>query len=118
MDIHNYKRRFERQVELLKEDPEIISKNKEVALNFKNYLISEGIGFGKIERYIMDLRKFSRMLGKSFEEAKKEDIRRVLGELEQTDLSAETKKGFKIMVRKLYRFIYGIEEKGVYPEQV
>lgn len=118
MDIHNYKKRFERQIELLKEDKDILKENKKTSLRFKDYLISEGIGFGKIERYISDIRKFSKILRKPIEKADKTDIRRVMAEIEQTNLSPESKKGFKIMVRKLYRFVREIDEKGVYPEEV
>lgn len=118
MDIHNYKRQYERQVELLKEDPKILELNKDTSLKFKDYLISEGIGLAKIGRYLLDLRKFSKMLNKPFKEANKSDLRHVIAELEQSKLAPESKKCFKIMVRKLYRFIYDIDEKGIYPECV
>lgn len=118
MDIHNYKRRFERTLQRIEEDKTISQKNKEVMFKFKDYCLSEGIGVAKIERYLGDVVKYSKMLKKAFPEANKEDIRRVVAELEQTDLSAETKKCFKIMLRKLYRLIEGIDEKGVYPERV
>ncbi len=110
MDIHNFKRNFERIVNRIKESEDISKENKEIILNFKNYLLSENIGTAKIERYLSDLMKYSRMLDKSFEKASKEDIRRVIGEINQTNLAEETKKGFKIMLRKLYRFIEGIDD--------
>ena len=117
MDIHNYKKLFERTLERI-EQLDIPKDNKKVIFGFKNYLLSEGIGIAKINRYLHDLIKYSKMLNKTFSDANKEDIRKVIAELEQTDLSAETKKSFKIMLRKLYRFIRGIDEKGVYPEEV
>lgn len=112
-DIHNYKQSFERAIERIKENQVISEENKEIILNFKDYLLSEGIGLAKIGRYLCDLIKLSRMLRKTFSEADKEDLRHVVAELEQTNLAAETKKGFKIMLRKLYRFIRGVEEKGI-----
>ena len=118
MDIHNYKKLFERTLERVKESKEISEENKRIIVGFKDYLLSEGIGIAKINRYLQDLIKLSKMLNKTFSDANKEDIRKVIAELEQTDLSAETKKSFKIMLRKLYRFIRGIDEKGVYPEEV
>lgn len=117
-DIHNYRRRFARTLERIKKAKDILPKNKQIILKFKDYCLSDGIGMAKIERYLTDLMKYSRMLKKSFPDASKEDIRAVVAKLEQTDLAAETKKGFKIMLRKLYRFIEGIDEKGVYPERV
>jgi integrase/recombinase XerD len=118
MDIHNFKRSFERIVERIKESDSISKENKELILNFKNYLLSENIGTAKIERYLFDLMKYSKMLNKSFEKASKDDIRQIVGEINQTDLAEETKRGFKILLRKLYRFIEGIEEKGKYPDRV
>jgi integrase/recombinase XerD len=117
MDIHNYKGRLERAL-LRIENSEISKENKAIIINFKNYCISEGIGLAKIERYLCDLMKYSRMLNKVLADATKDDIRRIIADLEQTELAAETKKGFKILLRKLYRFIEGIEEKGVYPDRV
>ena len=90
MDIHNYKRRFERTLERIEEAEDISNENKKTILKFKDYCLSEGVGIAKIERYLGDLMKFSRMLKKPFQKAKKEDIRAVLTELEQIDLSAET----------------------------
>jgi integrase/recombinase XerD len=118
MDIHNYKRRFERTIERIEESEDISKENKETIFNFKDYLLSENVGTAKIERYLFDLIKYSRMLNKSFEKASKDDIRRIVGEINQKDLAEETKRGFKIMLRKLYRFIEGIEEKGKYSDKV
>ncbi len=118
MDIHNYKKNFERTKLRIQESPDISKENKDIALSFSNHLLSENIGLAKINRYLGDITKFNSMLKKPFSGATKEDIRRVVGELNETSLAEETKKGFKIMLRKLYRFIRGIEEKGVYPEEV
>lgn len=118
MDIHNYKGRFERTVKRIKDSKEITDDNKKIAIEFKDYLLSEGIGFAKIERYLGDLLKFSKMLSKPFSDATEGDIRKVIGELNQNNLSEETKKTFKIMLRKLYRFIRGIIKKGAYPPEV
>jgi len=118
MDIHNYKQRFERSLQRIKDSKEITDDNKKTILNFKDYLLSEGIGIAKIERYLGDVMKFSKMLSKPFSEATEQDIRAIIGKLNQTDLSEETKKTFKIMLRKLYRFVRGFTKKGTYPSEV
>lgn len=118
MDIHNYKQRFERTLQRIKDSKEITEDNRQLILNFKDYLLSEGIGLAKIERYLSDIIKFSKMLLKPFPEATEHDIRGIIGELNQTNLSEETKKTFKIMLRKFYRFVRGITKKGVYPLEV
>ena len=118
MGIHNYEQRFNRTLERINTSKEISKCNKAVIIRFKDYLLSEGIGIAKIERYFGDLMKFNRLLGKPFEKATKDDIRRVVSAIHQEPLSEETKRCFKIMLRKFYRMIRGVEEKGSYPDEV
>ena len=118
MDIHNYGRQLERQIELLKEDSKISKENKKTSIEFKDYLLSEGIGVAKIGRYILDLRKFAKILSKDIKKANEKDLRKVVAQIEQSELAPESKKCFKVMIRKLYRFIRGINERGKYPKEV
>ena len=43
MDIHNYKGRYERVLQRIKDSKEITKENKKIILEFKDYLLSEGI---------------------------------------------------------------------------
>ncbi len=78
VNIHNYERTFERTLERVNTSCEISEENRKHILGFKDYLLSEGIGIAKIVRYFGDLMKFNRLLGKRFDLATKEDIRRVV----------------------------------------
>ncbi len=118
MDIHNYKKRYARTLQRVRESNEITDDNKEIILKFNDYLLSEGIGSAKIERYLGDVMKLNKMLSKPFPDATEADLRRVVGELNQTTLSEETKKTFKIMLRRFYKFIHGVTKKGTYPPEV
>lgn len=109
---------MDRQVELAQAQPDISPQNKQKIIEFKDYLLSEGIGYAKISRYMIDLRKFAVMLDKPFQSATEKDLRRVVAEIEQSKLAPESKKCFKVLIRKLYRFIRGITDKGVYPDEV
>jgi len=51
MDIHNYKKQFERSLERIKELDEISKENKEIIFKFKDYLLSEGIETSFSKRY-------------------------------------------------------------------
>lgn len=109
---------MERQVELTRGQSDISRQNKQKIIEFKDYLLSEGIGYAKITRYIIDLRKLAVMLDKPFQDAEETDLRRVVAGIEQSSLAPESKKCFKVLIRKLYRFIRGITDKGVYPDEV
>ena len=58
MDLHNYKQRLKRQLELAQAETKISPVNKKQIFKFKDYLLSEGIGIAKIARYMIDARKF------------------------------------------------------------
>jgi site-specific recombinase XerD len=118
VSIHNYEQRFKRTLIRISESKELSEGNRKQALAFKDYLLSEGIGLAKIERYLGDILKFNRLLGISFEKAGKEDIRRVVSAIHQEPWSEETKRCFKIMIRKLYCFIRGVERGDGYPDEV
>ncbi|MBS3155104.1 hypothetical protein J4404_01250 [Candidatus Woesearchaeota archaeon] len=74
MDIHNFKGQFDRSLERIKESKEISEINKGIIFKFKDYLLSEGIGICKINRYLQDLMKLSRMIKKPLPEASKDDL--------------------------------------------
>ncbi len=118
MDIHDNARRMQRQLEMIKEHAEISAMNKKTAFEFSDYLLSEGIGASKITRYLSDIKKLCLMLGKPLKQAREGDLRKVVGRIEQSELAAESKKAFKVLVRKLYRFIKGCKKKGQYPPEV
>lgn len=117
MDIHNFKGQFERILTRIEESA-ILPENKVLLFDFKDYLTSENIGFAKITRYLGDLFKFDKMLGKSFKDATEEDIRHIIGLLNQQDYSEHTKRGFKLILKRFYAFLRGIKEKHVYPPEV
>ena len=118
IDIHNLKRRWKRVLERIKTSKEISDKNRKTLLDFHDYLLSENIGLAKLERYFMDLIKFNNMLKKPFENATEADVRRVVSEINQTTLSEHTKRGFKLIIRRFYRFLRNCEKDDPHPQEV
>lgn len=117
MDIHNYKRRLETTLKQV-ENSEISKKNQNNILEFHNFCFSEGIGMAKIQRYIYDLKKLAEMLKKDFTSCKKEDIQNLMALLEKTSYSHNTKRGFRVALKKFFKWLKKIDDKGVYPEEV
>lgn len=117
MDIHNYKKRLERTLNKIK-NSELSQKHKDLILQFHNHCFAEGLSPPKIERYLFDLHRYAAMLGKGLEEATKHDIQGIVAEIEKKEWSPHTKHSFKVMIRKFYKWLEGIDEKGVYPERV
>lgn len=117
MDIHNYEKRYRRRLELINES-DISKADKEIIHKFNNYCLTKDISFGKLEVYLLYLMKFCKLLKKPIVKATKDDLMRVIAELNQSTYSEETKKAFKITLRRLYKIVRNVEDGEPYPEEV
>jgi integrase/recombinase XerD len=118
-DIHNYPRILERLVERIKNGTEFSNENKKIILRFRDELLSENISLSKTGRYLQEAIWLNKQLsGKLFEKVTREDIKKLIANMNQSNLSEHTKKGTKVFIRKFYKFIRGVEGKGNYPPEV
>ena len=118
-DIHNYSGILNRLIERIKTGKEFSKENKEIIINFKNELLAQNISLAKTGRYLQEAIWLNKKLcGKNFEDVTREDIKELVANMNQSNLSEHTKKGTKVFLRKLYKFIRGVEGKGKYPEEV
>ncbi len=115
IDIHNYDQKLN-SIKKSIEKSEISKKNKELITDFENNCFSEGIGKAKITRYLYDLKKIAEILNKDFDVSYKEDMQRVLANLEKTDYAYSTKRGFRIVLKKFYKWLRKTDD--IYPEEV
>jgi site-specific recombinase XerD len=83
--------------------------NAEIILKFLEKLFSEGISKQRVLKYGNHLKVISERMGKSFSEVDEEDIVRYLSQLEQSDYSEYTKRDFKVVLKRFFRYL-GKEE--------
>ncbi len=115
-DIHNYKKRLERQICKMETDPAVSENNKKLIHLFVNTSFSEGISIGRIVRYVWDLRTWSSFLGKDFEEANKDDIIKLVGDLEISGrFEKSTMRDLKLTLRKFFKWMRKTDK---FPEEV
>lgn len=124
-DAHDYRQRLEKVLEKIRRDPSISERNKLAIIKFQENCFIEKISAGRITRYMYDLRNLSKWLGKDFEDANKDDIKALLGKIEQKTFvrklgkeipyQESTKRDFRITIRKFYKWLRGSEEL---PEEV
>ena len=116
LDAHNYKRRIELFFEKLNKDNSIPEGDKKILKKYSDYLISEGITFGRVGKYLSDLKRASKLLGKPFRKADEQDIRRIVSVFERNEkYSPWSKRDFKLSLRKFYTWLRGTKE---YPPEV
>jgi len=116
LDAHNYKRRIERFFERLEKNRSITEEDKEILEKYRDYLVSEGISFGRVGKYLSDFKRVSQLLCKRFSEANEEDMRRIVTTImKNEEYSPWTKRDFKIAIRKFYTWLRRTKE---YPPEV
>jgi site-specific recombinase XerD len=103
-DIHNSRLRYEIGLRLLR-NSSISEKNKELIEKFCEDCFSQGIKHGRMRKYIYILRKIAEWLGKDFDKAEVEDIKRVVAIIEMKDFSEWTKHDYKVSLKKFYRWL-------------
>lgn len=110
IDIHDYDKKLKSVVNKIKNST-LSERDKDLIFNFQNICFSEEIGKAKITRYLYDLCKIAELTTKDLDVCSKEDIQDILAKLEQTDYAYETKRGFKIVIKKFYRWLRNKEKR-------
>ena len=72
-------------LERVRSSQEIQDKNRKHLLEFYEYCITDGISICKTERYLYDAFRIAIMLGKDMKRATKEDIRKMVVEVERKE---------------------------------
>lgn len=103
-DIYNWKRKIERELERVKE-LNICEENKTVIYDYYKHCVSNALSQASIFNEIKQLRVIAEVLNKPFTEATKEDIVKLIEEIESKDWAELTKFLFKAIIRKFYKWL-------------
>ena len=125
-DAHDYKGRLEKVIKQIRNDLSISERNKQAIIKFKDDCFVEKISTGRIAKYMYDLKTLSKWLRKDFEDANKDDIKTLVGKIEQktyykkrlgkeVPYKESTKRDFRITIRKFYKWLKDTED---FPEEV
>jgi site-specific recombinase XerD len=115
LEIYDYKERLERELRAIKGLKGISKENKDLIIDFHRYCFAEGLSIPRVIFYTKNLRYIARLLGKPFKDATKEDMIDLLQKIERADYSEWTKQGYKVTLKKFYRWLRGTQED---PEEV
>jgi len=115
IDIHEREKSFETSIKRIK-SINMYGSNKETILIFIDYILSGGISKARALRYLDVLPSFEKELAKDFRDSNINDMRRVVGKIEQNDkYKAWTKHTHKVCLKRFYKYLNGDKD---YPETV
>lgn len=117
MDIHNFSKRIELAEQRLKSS-EIPEKNKKLILEFVEHITRLGLSKGRIAKYLETLPKIGKEIGKEFDMATKKDVEKYISKLYKDDYGEWTMHTFKIVIKRFYKWLRGLEGTKDYPEEV
>lgn len=116
LDAHEYGKAIERLFIRMEKSQIFAEEDITLLKKYRDYLSSEGITLGRVNKYLSDLKKALELLGKRFPEAGEEDIRRIVLTFERNDkYSPWSKRDFKVALRKFYTWLRGTKN---YPPEV
>jgi site-specific recombinase XerD len=84
----------------------ISKRDKELILEFVEYAKAERLSKARILHYLQELRKLKKYLTKDIDKATKKDIMDVMAKIESSDLAEWSKQGYRITLKKFYRWLY------------
>lgn len=114
MDIHNYEQKYQAVIRRV-EKASISERNKELILAMKDALVLQGLSKPRLMKYMEVLKMAAVRMGKDFDKATVNDLKKLVAEIQQSNFSPWTKQTYKVLLRRFYRWHHGTKE---YPEIV
>jgi integrase/recombinase XerD len=105
MSFHSYDKVYASALGTL-ERSTISDKNKQLIKEFVNDLMLENIGKPRLAKYLKNCLKIAQRLDKDFDKATKPDVKELIGQIQQADYTAWTKRDHRIIVRRFFRWLH------------
>lgn len=102
--------RFEEKMKRLSE------KNREHVTKFMNDCYAEGLSRRRVLKYQGQILNIIKWLGMNLQDVKKEDMKRLVGEIERSDYMEWTKHDYKVTIKRFWKWLRQTED--TYPEEV
>lgn len=118
VDIHDFDHRVEMSLKRLKDNKSISGANKKIILDFIDDCVTIGLSKARVDFYLYHLTKLGVWSKGNFAQMNKDDIKSLVKAINTTQYTDSTKKDFCVVLKRFFKFIKGIDGKGVYPEEV
>lgn len=115
-NIYHYEDRVNSILRDVENSSQICQANKVAIQQFHSHCLAEGLTLARISKLLHHVRMIAMILNKDFTEASKEDIVRVVTQIETNPKwSPATKHDYKVILKKFYK---SLDSTGEFPDQV
>ena len=113
-DIHDTERSYKTGLETFQKDSRISAHNKEIFAKFledcKIGYFGEAVGTARLNKYLYHYKQVCIWLGKDIQkENSLEDIKGLAKNIDQADFSVNTKRDYRIFMKKFWKWLNGEE---------
>lgn len=116
IDIHGHGERLKRAVKLVRRLNPVSERSKAQILKFAEHCEALGLSRARISRYVYLLKQLAKWLEKDFDRADRQDIERLVHQIETSDYATWTKQLYKVALKRFYKWLLGGDEE--YPNVV
>ena len=74
----------------------IIEANKQLIFEYESCCFAEGLKIARVLKHLYELKMLAELFGKEFNKASKQDVMKLVGDIERMDRSESTKRDYKI----------------------
>lgn len=125
-DAHDFPKRLEKKISSIRKSQTILPDNRNLIVDFYQACLADGLTAGRILKHVYNLVSISSWLGKSFIEAKKDDIAKLVVKIDvatyrhtrtgiEKPYSEISKRDFRVTLKKFFKWLRGTGEA---PEEV
>jgi integrase/ribosomal protein L40E len=115
-NIYHYEDRVNAVLRDIEKSSQICQENKNAIQQFYTNCLADGLTLARISKLLHHVRRIAIILDKDFTEATKDDMIRVVKEIEINPAwSPATKHDYKVILKKLYKSLRGT---GEFPDEV
>ncbi len=117
-DYKSYGKFLEVMMKKLQTTNEICEENRSAIIRFNNYLKAKSQKVSTQSTNVYDMYLWAKLFNKPFADATKEDVIESVAGLEGKYKSHNFKLNMKAVLKKFYKWLRGVEGKGIYPDEV
>ena len=116
MPIADYSHRLERESENIEESDEILERNKELILNYKQDRVLDGLSEATLLRNTGRLKIIAEQAEQPFDEMEKRDVKGLVSWVHEQDYTEETIDTYKTVIKAFWGWLKEGESGDIPPE--